>query len=207
MPLLLAHHAVRAVRADQSGLEVREKAVETALEAFAAQLRVSPCPGIESLVELVSKAVQNASACDCLYSPLTDYVMANYSSVGFYGSTVTLLDDDGQAICSPYVYCPDCVSFDPLGDVYAVPTDSLMDQSYGINEQQWLRVPVDTQKAVWSDPYFDDGGGNIEMETYSLPILDNGSVIAVATTDLPISSASKPLLGVGFVSMLAWMLV
>lgn len=72
-----------------------------------------------------------------------------------------------------------------------------MDASYKIDEQPWLREPVDTESAVWSDPYFDEGGGNITMETYSVPIVVEGRVVGVATTDLPVSSGVRVGVGVG----------
>ena len=47
-----------------------------------------------------------------------------------------------------------------------------------------------------SGVYFDEGGGNIDMETYSLPVLsaDNSTVLAVVTSDVPANS-HEPILG------------
>jgi hypothetical protein len=39
-------------------------------------------------------------------------------------------------------------------------------------------------KEIWSEPYFDAGGGEIWMKTLSIPIRKNGVVIGVATTDM-----------------------
>ncbi|MFM2135448.1 MAG: hypothetical protein RL021_848 [Bacteroidota bacterium] len=100
------------------------------------------------------------------------YLQANPSF--FYGSTVTLLDTAGVATDSPYWY--------RSGD--SLLTTSLMDTAYHINDQLWLRQPIDSGFAVWTDPYFDTGGGNIWMKTRSVPVIVNGRIIAVATTDL-----------------------
>jgi len=94
----------------------------------------------------------------------------------FYGSTVTLLDTAGVAIYSPYWYrSADSLLF----------TDLAADTAYHINSQPWLRQPIDAGIAIWTAPYFDAGGGNIWMKTRSVPVIINGKVIAVATTDLP----------------------
>jgi len=193
----LAGHGVLGAGSGGGNLEVKENAAEAAMAVFTNQLRTAPCGiGFGDLADLVAAAQRNTSACDCLVLQITQYL----EGTPFYGSTVTLLsEDEGVAVCSPYVYRSG--GGDGLKSLEA--TNSLMDASYGINEQQWLRVPVDTKKAVWSDPYFDEGGGNIEMETYSVPIVDGDSVLAVATTDLPISSAKSsamPLVSLGFVS-------
>jgi sigma-B regulation protein RsbU (phosphoserine phosphatase) len=94
----------------------------------------------------------------------------------FYGATVALLDTDGVAVYSPYVYRPNGVDL--------VFSDSLMDPTYQINSQSWLRAPIDQATSVWTEPYFDEGGGDIWMKTRSVPIYQNGKIVAVATTDV-----------------------
>lgn len=94
----------------------------------------------------------------------------------FYGSTVTLLDTAGLATYSPYWYR----SADSL-----LTLDLAADTAYQINNQPWLRQPIDGGTAIWTAPYFDAGGGNIWMKTRAVPVIVNGRIIAVATTDLP----------------------
>jgi hypothetical protein len=60
-------------------------------------------------------------------------------------------------------------------------------ESYDYVVEQWYAQPVDEEMAVWSDPYFDEGGGDIWMVTYSIPLYDEDSVlIGVLTSDLPV---------------------
>jgi sigma-B regulation protein RsbU (phosphoserine phosphatase) len=94
----------------------------------------------------------------------------------FFGSTVTLLDINGIATTSPYWYRKNGV----------LVTKELATPSYNINTQDWLRKPIDTKASYWSAPYFDSGGGDIWMRTYSVPIIINNKVVAVATTDLAV---------------------
>jgi len=44
----------------------------------------------------------------------------------------------------------------------------------------WYLIPKMQKQAYWSEPYYDDGGGNIIMSTYSKPLYDNrGELFAV----------------------------
>jgi len=45
----------------------------------------------------------------------------------------------------------------------------LVTDSYDYFTKDWYHIPQVLQKPTWSDPYFDEGGGNILMTTYSLP--------------------------------------
>ena len=179
-----------------AGMEAKERQVEGALVRFVDALIASPCPGLENITDvaaLVDAATVDSSVCDgCLFDEIESYLDSNR---GFYGSTVTLLGgDDGKAVCSPYVYRV------AEGGQWER-TDSLMDASYKIDEQPWLREPVDTESAVWSDPYFDEGGGNITMITYSVPIVVEGRVVGVSFDDvrlavnIPMAEAASVALG------------
>ncbi len=61
--------------------------------------------------------------------------------------------------------------------------------SYDYTAETWYRRPIELGHAVWSEPYFDEGGGDIWMVTYSLPLYAEGNrLIGVVTSDLPVSS-------------------
>ena len=60
-------------------------------------------------------------------------------------------------------------------------------ESYDYVSEQWYSQPVEQGKAVWSDPYFDEGGGDIWMVTYSVPLYNGDSQLTgVLTSDLPV---------------------
>jgi hypothetical protein len=94
----------------------------------------------------------------------------------FFGSTVTLLDANGIATTSPYWY----------RNNGSLLSKELVVPSYKIDTQVWLRKPIDLKQPYWTEPYFDAGGGEIWMRTYSVPIIINNNVVAVATTDLAV---------------------
>ncbi|MFM7216578.1 MAG: cache domain-containing protein [Bacteroidota bacterium] len=131
-----------------------EQRVAAALDVFVADLKATPPTSAD-----ISNRVRQ---------------YLNSQPSYFFGSTVTLLDSDEQATDSPYWY--------RSGD--SLLSSDLMDSAYHINAQLWLRQPIDSGFAIWTDPYFDAGGGNINMKTRSVPVIVNGRIIAVATTDL-----------------------
>jgi hypothetical protein len=136
-----------------------EQNVENALDSFVSSLVATP-PTAADVSARVKQYMQTIA------------VPPQY----FYGSTVTLLDTAGLATYSPYWYR----SADSL-----LTLDLAADTAYQINNQLWLRQPIDGGVAIWTAPYFDAGGGNIWMKTRAVPVVVNGRIIAVATTDLP----------------------
>lgn len=61
--------------------------------------------------------------------------------------------------------------------------------SYDYAGMDWYTTPVAADEPSWSDPYFDsDGGGDIWMRTYSIPLRsETGAIFGVLTSDLPSS--------------------
>lgn len=58
----------------------------------------------------------------------------------------------------------------------SVSNKSFSDSTYNYFEMDWYKLPKD-KGALWSNPYFDKGGGNIIMSTYSVPFfrINNGN--------------------------------
>ncbi len=46
-------------------------------------------------------------------------------------------------------------------------------KTYEYFYMDWYQIPRETGRAFWSEPYFDEGGGNIVMSTYSAPFYDD----------------------------------
>ncbi len=71
-------------------------------------------------------------------------------------------------------------------------TSSLATQDYDYPNQPWYRRAVDRKQALWSEPYYDEGGGDIPMVTYSAPIVDinapGAPVLGVLTADITLQT-------------------
>ena len=66
-----------------------------------------------------------------------------------------------------------------------IDTIQLGKESYGYPEKEWFVKPLETGGGYWSEPYFDTGGGEMLMTTYSMPVTDmQGKTAVVLTADL-----------------------
>ena len=66
-----------------------------------------------------------------------------------------------------------------------IETRSLATESYDYPSQEWFIQPIAHGEGYWSEPYFDEGGGDMLMTTFSMPVKDlNGKVAAILTADI-----------------------
>lgn len=86
------------------------------------------------------------------------------------GSTVALKDKN----LAPYSY--------QSGN--EILTSSLATEEYDYKNQEWFLSPIGLGSGYWSEPYFDEGGGNMLMTTYSVPVKDKKGNVAVFTADV-----------------------
>ena len=94
----------------------------------------------------------------------------------FFGAASALVDPNGVVTASPYVY----------RDADALAVTDLAVPSYEIEEQDWFSGAIQADDGVWTEPYFDAGGGEIWMITRSMALRDADGVFAVVTTDLAV---------------------
>jgi len=58
---------------------------------------------------------------------------------------------------------------------------------YNYFQWHWYREPRDLGAAIWTEPYFDDGGGNVLMTTRSVPFRRDDLFWGVATIDIALT--------------------
>lgn len=88
-------------------------------------------------------------------------------------------------------YFMEYASLDSLGNITH---KRLGGSKYDYLNQEWFRSAVDQEKGVWSKPYYDDGGGQVAMITYALPLHDSrGEVFAVMTADVAVSKLASEI--------------
>ena len=93
------------------------------------------------------------------------------------GSTVALVPgyDRKHPLLSPYTF--------RSGD--SLVTRSLATEAYDYPSKEWFTKPLELKEGYWSEPYVDEGGGDMLMTTYSVPIFDEkGNRAAVLTGDI-----------------------
>jgi len=95
-----------------------------------------------------------------------------------YGSAVAFTPNffKGNYFYSPYTF---------LNQDGEIEQKQLGNPQYDYFCMDWFQIPYLMGEPCWSEPYFDEGGGNQLMSTYSYPVKDeNGQVIAVMTADI-----------------------
>ena len=77
---------------------------------------------------------------------------------------------------SPYSYR------DESGEIKSM---QLGTDTYDYHYMDWYQIPKLLNKPYWSEPYYDEGGGEKMMTTYSKPLYDSeGKLYAIITADL-----------------------
>lgn len=91
---------------------------------------------------------------------------------------------------NPYYYKEKGYYFMPYAfmDGERITYQILGDKTYDYPCVDWFLIPKLLKKSYWSEPYYDQGGGNIIMSAYSVPLFDsNGEVYAVFTANISLA--------------------
>ena len=64
---------------------------------------------------------------------------------------------------------------------------------YGDEKWQWWHAPKNTGRGGWTDPFFDEGAGNVLMVTYSTPFSRDGRFRGVTTVDIKLSQLRESI--------------
>ena len=89
----------------------------------------------------------------------------------------------GRKLFGPYVY--------RQGKDLTEIVSTELDYDYTRPEWDWWHLPRKASTGVWTEPYFDEGGGNIYMTTFSAPFFRDGRFIGVATIDIPLEPLKR----------------
>ena len=84
----------------------------------------------------------------------------------------------GRQLFGPYAY--------RQGKDMAEIVTTELDYDYTLPAWDWWHLPREASTGVWTEPYFDEGGGNIYMTTFSAPFFREGRFTGVATIDIPL---------------------
>ncbi|MBO7554102.1 MAG: SpoIIE family protein phosphatase [Bacteroidaceae bacterium] len=118
-----------------------------------------------------------------------------------YSITQRMLEDNptivGSAIAFKPNYFPEKgVWFSPYSyrEGGTIRSKQLGSADYDYHKMDWYQTTDSLKHDFWSDPYFDKGGGEMLMTTYSCPVTDEaGNFIAVVTADILLDDLSKLL--------------
>jgi PAS domain S-box-containing protein len=104
-----------------------------------------------------------------------------------YGSAIAFEPEKfaGRSRFGPYVYRD--------GDGFSQLDIAVDSYDYTEKEWQWYREPRDKGVSLWTEPYFDEGAGNILMCTYSVPIFREGQFWGATTVDIPLEPLNQKI--------------
>lgn len=143
---------------------------------------------VESSVKSLAWLVrENRNDKKFLYHTVSKIVSENDHIVG---STIAFAPDyfKGEHYFSPYAY------IDSTGTIQ---TKQLGNKLYDYFSMEWYKISSESGKPHWSEPYFDDGGGEMLMSTYSYPLKDEtGKTYAIITADISLEWIKELLDGV-----------
>lgn len=171
----LSSHTILAEEAQTSS----ERLLESVIKEIEMNLG-----SVESSVKSISWLVDEKSDNqDYIYHIVKNIVASNDHIVG---STVAFAPDffPGEHYFSPYAFVEN-------GRIY---TKQLGTAQYDYFTMEWYKDSAESGKPHWSEPYFDEGGANIMMSTYSYPLKDYaGRTYAIITADISLQWISEML--------------
>lgn len=89
----------------------------------------------------------------------------------------------GKKYLSPYSFV------DPHGNLFS---KELGNDEYDYYTMDWYKLPMQKAVAGWCKPYYDEGGGEWLMSTYSIPMKDStGKLYGVVTADISLRELSE----------------
>jgi len=141
--------------------------IEYDLEESARQLVSASVNKIEAILKPVQKVPENL-ACFLENNTLSEREVISLlkavveRNTDIYGAAVAfepeVLGQGGRHFASYFYRTKKGLEFVDLGA-----------PSYNYLSKNWYKVPKELGRPQWSEPYFDQGGGNIVMSTYSVP--------------------------------------
>ena len=146
------------------------KTVETAVEntAWLVPYRLS---SPEFMYALTERLLQNN---DFICGAAVAFEPGYYASKGHFFSPYSYRDENGE-----------------------IKSKQLGNDTYDYHYMDWYQIPKLLNEPYWSEPYYDDGGGEMMMTTYSKPLYDEyGNMYAILTADLSLEWLTELVTGI-----------
>lgn len=137
------------------------------------------------IANIVPEIEESLDTPDAFYSIVERILRLNPVIVGAAIAFEPNFYPDKGVFFSPYAYRQDSIT---------IVSKQLGTDDYDYHCMDWYQIPKLLGKAYWSDPYYDLGGGDITMTTYSQPLFNShGEMYAVVTADISIDWLTSQL--------------
>jgi len=105
----------------------------------------------------------------------------------FFGTTIAFKPTENNKIpFSPYYY----------KEKQGIGYRDLAQKNYNYLTKEWYKIPLEQKEPLWSEPYFDEGGGDMLMATYSNPVFYKDELIAILTLDITLQKIQEMVLAI-----------
>ena len=173
--------------------------IEKNVEENAKNLAFSTANRIETILRSVQKVTENM-ACFLENSSYNKKDLLQFLKITvennpeIYGSAIAFEHysfDNNLPAFAPYFYKEN-------GKIRLINLQDVFKHNYFISD--WYQIPKELDRPVWSEPYFDEGAGNIMMATYSVPfhknVKGNRQFTGVVTADVSLEWLREMILSI-----------
>lgn len=173
--------------------------IEKNVKENAKNLALSTANRIETILRSVQKVTENM-ACYLENSSYNKKELLQFLKITvennpeIYGSTIAFEHysfDNNLPAFAPYFYKEN-------GKIRLKNLQDVFKHNYFISD--WYQIPKELDRPVWSEPYFDEGAGNIMMATYSVPfhkdVKGNRQFTGIVTADVSLEWLREMILSI-----------
>ncbi len=179
---------------------LRTEAFE-ATEAMAAERAASIAGRYDVELASVAQVAKSAASFISAHPDLTDsevYEIASRNVMQhalIYGSCIAFEPEPERARFAPYAYrSRSATPGGPTGAAALLRMDVANVYDYTSDRWDWYTIPRQIGEGVWTEPFFDEGAGDILMCTYTAPFFRrDGTFRGVATVDVPLDELQTAL--------------
>ncbi len=126
---------------------------------------------LETSIKAELSALESVQLTEESIYPVLDSFLAKHADA--YGTTFALDPAYAGKQLAPYAY----------RRKGTIAHRTLAVDGYDYPMLAWFALPRKSGKAMWSEPYFDAGGGDVEMMTFSVPVNKDGRFMGILTAD------------------------
>ncbi|PLW70992.1 SpoIIE family protein phosphatase [Pseudohalioglobus lutimaris] len=172
----------------------REEILQRLTEQAVAETRVvisdmeSWLNSVEATTRLLASILEQRQYSEAGLQQMLRDVVSNNNQI--FGAAIAVIPGsaEGNEGFAPYFYVRD-------GQIHFA--DLTSDQA-SYTEQAWFTEPLSRREAVWSEPYFDKGGGEVNMTTFSVPVYRKDETgasypYAVVTADVTLAAINTAM--------------
>ena len=153
-------------------------------------------------VELIVK--NSEYKIDALFShtqKYSEHLKERLKRTGFSAENIQMtlseaLQNESSFFGMAMAFDPDNIVNKPFSPYYYKQDNTISYVDLALNDydylhQAWYTISTLNKRASWSEPYFDEGGGNTLMATYSNPITHHQRFVGILTIDLSLQKLQE----------------